>query len=86
MQTTVPMQAQLTIPQRIEGALEAIRPALHIDGGDVEFVDFKGEDGIVQIRLMGACGGCPISSLTVKHGIERRIMAAVPEVTHVEVV
>jgi Fe-S cluster biogenesis protein NfuA len=77
---------QMTIPERIEGALESIRPALHIDGGDVEFVDFDQADGIVHIRLMGACGGCPISSVTVKHGIERRIRAAVPEVTGVAVV
>ncbi len=78
--------AELTIPQRIEGALESIRPALHIDGGDVEFVDFNHENGTVQIRLVGACGACPISSMTVKHGIERRIKAAVPEVQGVAVV
>lgn len=72
--------------ERIEGALESIRPALQIDGGDVEFVDFNPSDGVVQIRLMGACGGCPISSVTVKQGIERRIKAAVPEVTEVAVV
>jgi Fe-S cluster biogenesis protein NfuA len=80
------MTAEMTIPQRIEGALDSIRPALHIDGGDVEFVDYNGQDGVVQIRLMGACGGCPISSVTVKHGIERRIKAVVPEVTEVAVV
>lgn len=74
------------INERIEGALESIRPALQIDGGDVEFVDFNLADGIVQIRLMGACGGCPISSVTVKQGIERRIKAAVPEVNEVAVV
>ena len=77
---------RMTIPQRIEDALEAIRPALHIDGGDVEFIDFNDADGVAQIRLVGACGGCPISSITVKHGIERRIRAAVPEVTQVAVV
>jgi Fe-S cluster biogenesis protein NfuA len=80
------MQIEMTIPERIEGALEAIRPALHIDGGDVEFIGFNDDDGIVQIRLVGACGACPISSMTVKHGIERRIRAAVPEVTEVAVV
>lgn len=76
----------MTIPQKIEGALASIRPALHIDGGDVEFVDFSHDNGVVQIRLMGACGGCPISSVTVKHGIERRIKDVVPEVTEVAVV
>ena len=86
MQTPIDTDLEKSIPRRIEGALESIRPALHIDGGDVEFVDFNHEDGIVQIRLVGACGGCPISSITVKHGIERRIRAAVPEVTEVAVV
>lgn len=80
------MQTEMTIPQQIEDALDAIRPALHIDGGDVEFVGFSDVDGVVQIRLTGACGGCPISSVTVKHGIERRIRAAVPQVTEVAVV
>ena len=74
----------MTIRERIEDTLETIRPALHIDGGDVEFVDF--EDGVVQLRLVGACGSCPISSLTVKHGIERRIKAMVPEVTEVQAI
>ena len=78
--------SRMTISQRIEDALEAIRPALHIDGGDVEFIDFNDVDGVAQIRLVGACGGCPISNVTVKHGIERRIRAAVPEVTQVAVV
>ncbi|MQA89858.1 MAG: NifU family protein [Gemmatimonas sp.] len=74
------------MPKRIENELEAIRPALQIDGGDVEFVGFSGDDGVVQIRLIGACDACPISSMTVKNGIERRIRAAVPEVTEVAVV
>jgi Fe-S cluster biogenesis protein NfuA len=71
---------------RIEVALEAIRPALHIDGGDVEYVGFSPEDGVLQLRLVGACGGCPISWMTVKHGIERRVTASVPEVREVQTV
>jgi Fe-S cluster biogenesis protein NfuA len=78
--------SERTVSQRIEGALDTIRPALHIDGGDVEFVGFNDADGVVQIRLVGACGGCPISSVTVKHGIERRVKAAVPEVTGISVI
>jgi Fe-S cluster biogenesis protein NfuA len=66
--------------QKIEDVLESIRPALHSDGGDVEFIDYDTEDGIVQLRLVGACGSCPVSMLTLKQGIERRIMMAVPEV------
>jgi len=86
MQTPTHIQPELGILDRIEDALEAIRPALHIDGGDVELVDFNGEDGVVRIRLVGACGACPISSMTVKHGIERRIKAAAPEVSVVSVI
>lgn len=86
MQISSSAASNSAINERIEGALESIRPALHIDGGDVEFVDFNLSDGIVQIRLVGACGGCPISSVTVKQGIERRIKAAVPEVNEVAVV
>ena len=86
MQISTESTSQLSIAERIEGALESIRPALHIDGGDVEFVDYRDSDGVVEIRLVGACGGCPISSVTVKHGIERRVKAAVPEVTGVAVV
>ncbi|MGH7471242.1 MAG: NifU family protein, partial [Longimicrobiales bacterium] len=54
--------------------------ALQSDGGDVEFIDFDEDDGIVQLRLMGACGSCPVSTMTLKQGIERRITMAVPEV------
>jgi Fe-S cluster biogenesis protein NfuA len=66
--------------ERIEDVLESIRPALRSDGGDVEFIDFDEDDGIVQLRLVGACGSCPVSTLTLKQGIERRLMMAVPEV------
>ena len=65
---------------KIEAVLESIRPALRSDGGDVELIDYDEEDGIVQLRLMGACGSCPVSMLTLKQGIERRIIMAVPEV------
>ncbi len=86
MQTSSSLEFDASIPQRILGALDSIRPALQIDGGDVEFVDYDHQGGVVQIRLTGVCGGCPISSVTVKHGIERRIRAAVPEVREVAVV
>ena len=76
----------MTIRDQIETALDAIRPALHMDGGDVEFVDYDDEEGVVQLRLVGACGSCPISYTTVKHGIERRIKAAIPAVREVQAV
>lgn len=65
---------------KIEAVLDTIRPALRSDGGDVEFIDFDEEDGIVHLRLMGACGSCPVSMLTLKQGIERRIVGVIPEV------
>lgn len=70
----------MTPRDRIEEVLDTIRPALRSDGGDVEFIDYDEDDGIVHLRLMGACGSCPVSMLTLKQGIERRILGAMPEV------
>ena len=70
----------MTVRKRIEEVLDTIRPALRSDGGDVELIDYDEDDGIVQLRLMGACGSCPVSMMTLKAGIERRITVAVPEV------
>ena len=58
--------------------------ALRSDGGDVELIDFDEEDGVVQLRLMGACGSCPVSMLTLKRGIEQRLVAAIPEVREIQ--
>lgn len=69
--------------EKIEEVLGAIRPALRVDGGDVELVDYHEEDGVVQVRLVGACGSCPISMMTLQQGIERRIKMSVPDVTRV---
>jgi Fe-S cluster biogenesis protein NfuA len=74
---------QTDIRERIEHSLDTIRPALQIDGGDVELVDFDSATGVVQVRLIGVCGTCPISPTTVKHGIERRLREMVPEVREV---
>lgn len=71
--------------EKIEQALAKIRPALQADGGDVELVEV-GEDGVVKVRLKGACGGCPMSQLTLKMGIERILKKEVPEVKGVEAV
>lgn len=70
------------IRERVESALERIRPAVQMDGGDVQLVDVT-EDGVVTVQMMGACGGCPMSMLTLKAGIERIIKAQVPEVTEI---
>lgn len=70
---------------RIEEVLTSIRPALNVDGGDVELVDFD-DQGVVHLRLVGVCGSCPISWVTLKQGIERRLMSAIPEVRAVNAV
>lgn len=67
---------------RIKAALEKIRPALQADGGDLEFIDFV--DGVVTLRLKGACGSCPMSLMTLKQGIETRLRREIPEVRSVE--
>ena len=70
----------MTAREKIEAVLDTIRPALRSDGGDVEFIDFDEDDGIVHLRLMGACGSCPVSTMTLKQGIERRMVGVLPEV------
>jgi len=67
--------------EKIEEAIGRIRPALQADGGDVELVEVK--DGVVSVRLTGACGGCPMATMTLKTGIERIIREEVPEVKEV---
>ena len=74
----------MSIVAQIEDTLDAIRPALREDGGDVEVVGF--DEGVLQLRLVGACSACPISTTTVKQGIERRIRSAIPEVLSVQAV
>ena len=68
--------------EKVEAALEEIRPMLQADGGDVELVDVT-EDGIVSVRLTGACGSCPMSTMTLKMGIERTLKEKLPEVKEV---
>jgi Fe-S cluster biogenesis protein NfuA len=67
---------------KVEEILDQVRPALQADGGNVELVDVS-EDGIVSVRLTGACGSCPMSTMTLKMGIERTLMANLPEVKEV---
>ncbi len=71
------------IKAKVEAALEKARPMLQRDGGDVALVDVS-EDGIVKVRLQGACGGCPMATLTLKTVIERIIKDEVAEVKSVE--
>lgn len=67
--------------ENVNAVLDEIRPALKADGGDVELVGVK--DGIVSVRLTGACGGCPMSTMTLKMGIERLLKQKLPEIKQV---
>jgi len=69
--------------EKVEKVINSVRPMLQADGGDVQLVDVTA-DGIVKLRLTGACGGCPMSSYTLKMGIERKLKEAVPEIKSVE--
>jgi Fe-S cluster biogenesis protein NfuA len=71
-----------TLRERVQGVLNLIRPAVQADGGDIELVGV-GEDGVVQVRFHGACHGCPSSTMTLQHGIERNLIERVPEVKRV---
>lgn len=68
--------------QQVEDVLDKLRPFLLRDGGDVDLVDV--EEGVVKVRLMGACGSCPSSTITLKAGIERALIAEVPGVKELE--
>ena len=70
--------------ERVEQVINRIRPAVQMDGCDIELVDVV--DGLVKLRLVGSCHGCPSSMMTLKQGIERAIRAEVPEITGVEAV
>jgi len=71
--------------EKVEAVLDKVRPMLQSDGGDVELVDIT-DKGIVQVRLVGACKGCPMSQMTLKNGIERIVLKEIPEVKAVEAV
>jgi Fe-S cluster biogenesis protein NfuA len=68
--------------EKVKDVLDKIRPSLQADGGDVELVDVV--DGIVKVRLKGACAGCPMSQMTLKNGIEKLLKREIPEVKAVE--
>jgi Fe-S cluster biogenesis protein NfuA len=67
--------------QRVESALDEVRPALRMDGGDVELVSVDG--GVVSVRLLGACGGCPMATMTLVGFVEERLKQRVPEIRRV---
>ena len=69
--------------EKIKEVIEKIRPYLQADGGDIELVDADEKTGIVKVRLLGVCGGCPMSMMTLKAGVEQRIKKEIPEVKEV---
>lgn len=83
------MQSAVAIPNpivdRVEKALDSMRPYLAADGGNVKVLDVT-QEGVVRLELVGSCGTCPMSAMTFKGGLEDAILRAVPEVTRVEAV
>jgi Fe-S cluster biogenesis protein NfuA len=73
--------ATADMKNRVTSALDEVRPALQMDGGDVELVGI--EDGVVRVRLLGACGGCPMATMTLVGFVEERLRARVPEIRQV---
>ena len=68
--------------EKVEKAIEKIRPFLQQDGGDIELVDVT--DGVVKVKLKGACGCCPMAQMTLKNGVERALKEEIPEIISVE--
>jgi len=74
---------ELTIEQKVQHIIHQIRPQLQADGGDIRFVEIT-SDNVVKVELQGACGSCPHSKMTLKHGVEATLKKYVPEITSVE--
>ncbi len=77
------MEPEKTLNERVSEVIEAIRPFLQQDGGDIELVEVDAGTGKVSVRLQGACRACPMSQMTLKMGVERHLKQQVPEVTEV---
>jgi Fe-S cluster biogenesis protein NfuA len=76
------MEEQVTLKSKVETAIEDIRPSLQADGGDIKLVAVS-EEGEVSVQLQGACAGCPMSQMTLTHGVEKHLKKVVPEVSSV---
>ncbi|RLE02292.1 MAG: NifU family protein [Candidatus Aminicenantes bacterium] len=79
------MEQNESLEQRVQKALDQLRPHLQADGGDVELVEVT-KEGVVKVRLLGACVGCPMRQITLTQGISRFIKKSVPEVKEIEAV
>ncbi len=78
-------QNKAEITRKVENVISQIRPYLQQDGGDIEFIEYTDEN-VVNVRLLGACGSCPYSTMTLKNGVETAMKKAIPEVKSVEAV
>lgn len=72
----------MSLKEKVEAALVKVRPSLQADGGDVELIEVT-DEGVVKVKLTGACGGCPMAQMTLKMGIEKVIKEEVPEIKEV---
>ena len=72
----------LRMKEKVQKAIDTIRPSLQADGGDVELIDV-GVDGVVKVKLKGACHGCPMAQMTLKNGIEKHLKKEIPEIKSV---
>ena len=79
------IESKETLKQKVQEALDQLRPHLQADGGDVELVEVT-EEGVVKVRLLGACMGCPMRQITLTQGITRFIKKSVPEIKEIEAV
>ena len=84
-ESTPPAASTAPLKDRVEEIINMIRQAIQSDGGDVELVAVR-EDGVVQVRFMGACVGCPSMNITLQAGIERQLKDRIPEISRVEAV
>ena len=71
--------------RKVEGVIDQIRPYLEADGGNIRFVELT-EDNVVNVELLGACGSCPMSTMTLKAGVEQAMKKAIPEIKSVEAI
>lgn len=85
MKQKSPWRKEEIMKEKVESALDKIRPMLQADGGDVELVEVT-PDGLVKVKLTGACGGCPMSQLTLKMSIEKVLKQEIPEIKEVTAV
>ncbi len=77
------MSQNLELIKKVENVIDQIRPYLEADGGNIRFVSLT-EDNVVNVELLGACGSCPMSQMTLKNGVEQAMKKAIPEIKAVE--